>query len=399
VPESALATTPAVAPGGAAAPGAVPGGEPTARRVGVQVPALAMAPASAAPCAATPGTVGPTPTAPSATTPSAATPTPHKPWWMAGTPAGRRPQRHQLKQAGQRMQPLQAEHRQSHPKRSKRQRRPIERLVVSPTEPEAALGIDKLKTFRPLYNVPCVGDLDSPFILGHEVFAAVTDHNMLQPMVQKTQHLTGHKLRQLAGDTLYARVLDLVWCQKRDITVYAPVGKEAAAKAAARPPKQLPKRAFTWLPEQQTDRCPEGHVLEFARTGKERRGPTQELTVLKYRCAPAHGQACPRQSACTAKPEQGRTIQRSEHEDLVDALRQRMQEPAGKALYKLRKQTVERGYADIKTHRGLQRFRSYGVTRARIQVGLLVLVHNAVMLRKARQEAAACAASPEEEPT
>jgi hypothetical protein len=61
-----------------------------------------------------------------------------------------------------------------------------------------------------------------------------------------------------------------------------------------------------------------------------------------------------------------------------------MQEPDGKNLYKLRKQTVELGFADLKQHRGLQRFRSYGKARARVQVGLLVLAHNGLALLQER---------------
>jgi hypothetical protein len=151
---------------------------------------------------------------------------------------------------------------------------------------------------------------------------------------------------------------------------------------------------LTWLPEPETYRCPEGHLLELYRTIQEGRGSRQPLTVLPYRCAPAPCQACPQQPQCTAKPEKGRTIQRSEQEHLVEALRQRMQEAAGQALYKLRKQTVERGFADLKTHRGLQRFRRYGLERARVQVGLLVLAHNLRALWQARAERAESTATP-----
>jgi hypothetical protein len=79
---------------------------------------------------------------------------------------------------------------------------------------------------------------------------------------------------------------------------------------------------------------------------------------------------------------------------LVAALRQRLQEAAGQALYQLRKQPVERGFADLKTHRGWQRFRRYGLERARVQVGLLVLAHNLRALWQARAERAASAATP-----
>jgi hypothetical protein len=53
-----------------------------------------------------------------------------------------------------------------------------------------------------------------------------------------------------------------------------------------------------------------------------------------------------------------------------------MQTPEAKTLYKLRARTVELAYADMKEHRGLRRFRSRSLLRARTQVALVVLVHN-----------------------
>ena len=68
----------------------------------------------------------------------------------------------------------------------------------------------------------------------------------------------------------------------------------------------------------------------------------------------------------------------------MEALRERMKTAAGKALYKLRRQTVERGFADLKAHRRLERLRCRGLERARTQVGLNILVHNlAVVTRHA----------------
>jgi Transposase DDE domain len=249
-----------------------------------------------------------------------------------------------------------------------------------------SFGTRQAKTFRPLYNVQFVRDLDAPFVLGYEVFAAVTDHDLLIPVVEKTQQLTGRWPRTLLGDGIYASVLDLFWCQERGITVYAPADKHDKVNAKAS--TKISKSAFTWLPDQQTYRCPEGHLLDFDREHRERRGQTRELTVLQYRCALEHCQACPRQSACTKTSKRGRSIKRSEHEDLADNLRLRMREAAGKELYRLRKQTVELGFADLKQHRGLRRFHSYGLSRARIQVGLLVLANNGLALLKARDQLA-----------
>ena len=65
-----------------------------------------------------------------------------------------------------------------------------------------------------------------------------------------------------------------------------------------------------------------------------------------------------------------------EHEDLLDALRDRMATEEAKRLYKLRSRTVELTYADVKEHRGLRRFHCRGLPRAREELGALVLAHN-----------------------
>jgi len=63
-------------------------------------------------------------------------------------------------------------------------------------------------------------------------------------------------------------------------------------------------------------------------------------------------------------------------EELLDALRERMQTEAAKKMYKLRSQTVELSYADLKEHRDLRRFHGRGLRRVTAEVGCLVLTHN-----------------------
>ena len=78
-------------------------------------------------------------------------------------------------------------------------------------------------------------------------------------------------------------------------------------------------------------------------------------------------------------------------EPLVEQLRKRMDSRAGKELYRLRKQTIEREFADVAEHRGLRRFWGFGLLLAQIQVGLLVLLHNLKALDQRRQGAKAAA--------
>ena len=71
-------------------------------------------------------------------------------------------------------------------------------------------------------------------------------------------------------------------------------------------------------------------------------------------------------------------MSRMENEELLDRLRERMHTEAAKKLYKLRSQTVELSFADMKEHRDLRRFHSRGLRLVNMEVGCLVLVNNAL---------------------
>ena len=57
-----------------------------------------------------------------------------------------------------------------------------------------------------------------------------------------------------------------------------------------------------------------------------------------------------------------------------------------KSLYKLRRQTVELGFADLKEHRMLRRFSGRGRQHARTQLGLVVLVRNLLIVSRGPPE-------------
>ena len=75
-----------------------------------------------------------------------------------------------------------------------------------------------------------------------------------------------------------------------------------------------------------------------------------------------------------------------ENEELLDALRARMQTEEAKQLYRQRSRTVELTYADLKEHRGLRRFHGRGRHRAATEVGLLILAHNLLCLDSHRHQ-------------
>ena len=78
----------------------------------------------------------------------------------------------------------------------------------------------------------------------------------------------------------------------------------------------------------------------------------------------------------------GRSVQRSEHEELIQAHRAWMETAEAKAVYRLRGQTIEIVFADVKEHRGLRRFSGRGLARVRTELALDVLLHNLLVLRR-----------------
>ena len=298
---------------------------------------------------------------------------PPRPGWMAPTVRGRQRQQRRLRRAQKRMEQLQA--RNSNKRSSKRSKR--DKVLVSPSDPEAALGQDKDKVFRPLYNVQLVRDLDSPLLLSYEVFAQPNDAGLLAPMLQKTEALSGRPLAAVLVDSAYAGGADLAAAAEEGVTVYASLPKESKQEG-----KKLSKSLFSYVAAEDVYVCPQGQRLEPKETSKEKRSSVELVVLQRYRCAAEHCRACPRQPECTTSTERGRTIRRSEHEGLVDALRQRMQTEAAQALYRLRGQTVELANADVKEHRKLRRFSGRGLKRARCQIGLMVLAHNLLVVRQ-----------------
>ena len=303
-----------------------------------------------------------------------------RPGWMAKHPATRETQLERYERAQVRMDQLQAENAQ---RRSCKRKKP-EKVVVSVSEPDAVPGRDKLKTFRPLYNVQLMYDLDSAFITAYELFTCQNDPGTIGPMLERSMELTGQRPSTVLGDSAYAGGPDLALCEQAGVTVYAPVSENDFSETKGKKGKQsqLPKKQFTWLPEEETYRCPEGHLFLLGKTARLERSSDRTVLQTTYRCPSEHCMACPRREACTPSPQLGRSVSRLEHEDLVDELRARMETPEAKELYKLRRQTIELRYADLKQHRQLRRFNHYGPRRARAQIGAAVLAYNLLILQK-----------------
>jgi len=190
---------------------------------------------------------------------------------------------------------------------------------------------------------------------------------------------TGVKPQAVLVDAGYVTACNLAICDQAGIALYGPWQENDFSqkkKQQGAKPRPIGKEHFTWVPEQNVYRCPEGHSMPWIGREKRQQSDGQINMVHSYRCSPKHCQACLRQALCCSNPNRGRAIKRSEHEALVEAHRARMATVEAKSLYRLRGQTVELGFADFKQHRAMRQFSGRGRCRAQRQVGLTVLVHN-----------------------
>jgi transposase len=335
------------------------------------------------------------------------------PAWMAKTHQGRLEQHQRYQQARLRLLQKIERHRKRQRRRAKKKRQGDERVTICVNETEAAIGLDKSKTVRPLYDVQVMRDVESGFILAYQVYASNSDSGLLPDMLEQTQRLSGKLPEELLADSIYASVSDLRACQEHDVVLYAPLGQDKQGEQASRR-IALPvlaeaqqgqdqarqdkgeeeqkgyygKEKFQWDEATKSYKCPAGERLERVSKGKSPRGEDDWVEVENY-ATKACGQ-CQQKEACT-RSKAGRRIKRMVDEPLVQELRKRMNTEEGKAKYKKRWETIEWVFADWKEQRGLRQFNSYGLKRAQSTVALFVLLHNAKRLLQRRQAAVVAA--------
>jgi len=263
----------------------------------------------------------------------------------------------------------------------KNRRKPENKVLVSPTDCEAPLGRDKQKTYRPLYNVQVAREIDSDYILSYDVLATTSDAGTLEGTFQRCDVLNGFVPSDALTDAGYATERDMIACEQRGVLLIAPYRENTlAASLKKKSGKQYFKKdMFEWNAERAEYRCPNGAAL--TRKSQEYRilSDAERLRVFRYACDPASCSACPLSAGCTSTPERGRSLRRSEREDLVDALKLRLNEPESQQLYKKRAASIERCFGDMKANRSLTRFLRRGLRGAKTTVGLWTLLHNGLL--------------------
>ena len=233
---------------------------------------------------------------------------------------------------------------------------------ISLTDPDArAMATSARHSGMVGYNVQSAVDTETHIIVTHEVTNQGFDRDQLSPMaIAAKDALQCDDLHAIA-DKGYFSGPEILACHEAGITTTVP--RPATSGNAAK--GMYVKADFAYDAERDVYVCPAGEELIYRYTREER-----GLHVRRYWINEC--QTCPVQRGCTNGTE--RRITRWEHEDLVDAARERLgRDPDPMTL---RRCTVEHPFGTIKAWMGHTHFLTRRLKNVRSEMALNVLAYN-----------------------
>lgn len=139
----------------------------------------------------------------------------------------------------------------------------------------------------------------------------------------------------------------------------------------SRPPYRegfLRKRDFLFDADADGYRCPQDQFLAYRTTNRD--------GYREYRSNPSICRDCPLLSSCTTSADKAKIVTRHVWQDAKEQIDANRLSPWGKALYKRRKETVERSFADAKQLHGHRYARFRGIKGVREQCLLAATAQN-----------------------
>ncbi len=211
------------------------------------------------------------------------------------------------------------------------------------------------------YNVQTAVDAKHHLIVAHEVTNSGSDRSQLHNMASQAREAMGSDELDVVADRGYFKGEQILACDEANITTYLPKPQTSGSVKKG----LFSKRDFIYHAEDDEYECPGGERLMW-RFETEERGQK----IHKYwSSACPH---CPIKSQCTTS--QNRRVGRWEHEAVIDALEQRLEQQPERM--RVRRETVEHPYGTIKSWMGSTHFQMKTLPRVSTEMSLHVLAYN-----------------------
>jgi len=211
------------------------------------------------------------------------------------------------------------------------------------------------------YNVQAAVDIKHHLIVAHEVTNVGTDRSQLSAMAKQTKAALEADTLDVVADRGYFSSEEILACEEAGITVTLPKPMTSGSRAKGR----FVKQDFVYLAADDVYRCPAGERLTYHYTNVEK-----GLTLYRYWTTAC--QTCAIKDQCTSAKE--RRITRWEHEHVLEAVQQRLDEHPEKM--RQRRETVEHPFGTIKSWMGYTHFQMKTLKRVGTEMALHVLAYN-----------------------
>ena len=236
------------------------------------------------------------------------------------------------------------------------------------TDPDARFMLSKHGLVKLNYNAQLVVDKNG-IIVSNDVVQQADDRHQLLPMINKVERDFG-KMPEgtiICTDGLYMSP-DIIELDKRGYELLMPTYGMQKHELDI-----YDRWNFTYDEENDRYICPEGKFVGSPSVTKDKRYGH----ITTYKCSDCP--TCPAQKQC-CKGQKYKRITVLPHGNLINKISQKMQSEDGRAIYKLRQQTVERSFGDIKHNKKFRNFLLRGIEKVKIEWNLGCIAHNLVMI-------------------
>jgi transposase len=216
------------------------------------------------------------------------------------------------------------------------------------------------------YNVQIAVDTEHHLIVTHEVTNVGNDRAQLSPMAKQTKATLEVDELDVVADRGYFDSEEILACDEADIAVILPKPQTSGAKAEGR----FGKQDFRYIADEDVYICPAGERLTYRFTREE-----AGLAIRRYWTNVCPG--CPMKALCT--PSKQRRVSRWEHEEVLEAVQQRLDE--NPQAMRARRETVEHPFGTIKARMGAIHFLMKRLKNVRTEMALSVLAYNLTRVR------------------
>ncbi|MBT8044897.1 MAG: IS1182 family transposase [Verrucomicrobiae bacterium] len=211
------------------------------------------------------------------------------------------------------------------------------------------------------YNVQAAVDIKHHLIVTHKVTNQGTDRVQLSTMAKQTKAAVETESLDVVADRGYFSSEEILACDEAGILVTLPKPLTSGVNAKGR----FGKQDFVYMASEDVYICPAGERLAYHYTNEEK-----GLTLHRYWTNAC--QTCAIKHQCTTGKE--RRIRRWEHEHVVEAVQQRLDEHPEKM--RQRRETVEHPFGTIKSWMGSTHFQMKTLKRVSTEMALHVLAYN-----------------------